>query len=244
MLSILPGLEAAHVTSLNNQRPSMLRLEGPTLSESARAAPGKRQIALTFDAGDGVDGLPELLAALRTTSVKCTFFLTGEWVQRYPKSAKQIVADGHEVGNHTWSHLDLTRLSDEEISWEIKRADVAIQACSGRSTRPLFRAPFGARNERVLRIAHTLGYRSVYWSLDTLDSVRPAKNSLFITSRVTTQPDKVLDGAIVLFHVGNVSTAHAIPEILQVLRTRNLEVVPVSALIPALSKNEALVKPQ
>ena len=104
------------------------------LSEIVRGAPGRRQIALTFDGGSSADALPELLAALRGASVKCTFFLTGEWVQRYPDSAKQIVADGHEIGNHTWSHPDLSTLSERDISWEIKRADAAIQAFSGRTS--------------------------------------------------------------------------------------------------------------
>ena len=77
---------------------------------------------------------------------------------------KQIVADGHEIGNHSWSHSDLTTLSDRDISWEITRADAAIQPFYGRSTHPLFRAPFGARNKRVLKVVDALEYRSIYWS--------------------------------------------------------------------------------
>ena len=171
---LLGFFEKGHIqTSLYSEFEQILN-EGSQvrpLSEVVRGAPWRRQIALTFDGGSGADALPELLAALRGASVKCTFFLTGEWVQRYPNSAKQIVTDGHEIGNHTWSHPDLTTLSDRDISWEIERADAAIQAFYGQSTRPLFRAPFGARNNRVLRVVHALGYRSVYWSLDSLDSV-------------------------------------------------------------------------
>jgi len=231
MFSLLPGLEATNVGSLNNERESMLGRGIRPMNEVVRGAPGRRQIALTFDAGAGADALPELLAAFRHASVKCTFFLSGEWVQRYPNSAKQIVADGHEIGNHSWSHPDLTTLSDRDISWEITRADAAIQPFYGRSTRPLFRAPFGARNKRVLKVVDALQYRSIYWSFDSLDSVGAPKSSTFIIARVTAQPDQVLDGAIVLFHVGNESTAHALPNILRILKARHFECVFVSSLI-------------
>lgn len=231
MLSLLPGLEATNVGSLNNERGSMSGRGIHPMNEVVRGAPGRRQIALTFDAGAGADALPELLAALRHASVKCTFFLTGEWVQRYPNSMKQIVADGHEIGNHSWSHSDLTTLSDRDISWEITRADAAIQPFYGRSTHPLFRAPFGARNKRVLKVVDALEYRSIYWSLDSLDSVGAPKSSSFIIARVTTQPDQVLDGAIVLLHVGNATTARALPDILRILKARHFECVSVSSLI-------------
>jgi peptidoglycan/xylan/chitin deacetylase (PgdA/CDA1 family) len=234
LFSLSPTLESAGDGLILNQRKPMLGLEPHTTDEAVRVAPGRRQIALTFDAGDGVEALPELLASLWNASVKSTFFLTGKWVQRYPDSVKQIVTDGHEIGNHSWSHPDLTALSDQEISWEIKRADIAIRSFYGRSTRPLFRAPFGARNEQVLGVVEALGYRSIYWSLDSLDSVGPLKNSSFIIARITEQPDQVLNGAIVLFHVGNESTARALPEILRNLKARHLECVVVSSLISHL----------
>lgn len=234
VLWVLTGLEAAQAKSSHEQQGSTSGSQVRPLSEIVRGAPGRRQIALTFDCGGGADALPELLAALRDASVKCTFFLSGEWVQRYPNSAKQIVRDGHEIGNHTWSHPDLTILSERDISSEIKRADAAIVTLYGRSTRPLFRAPFGARNSRVLTVVHALGYRSIYWSLDSLDSVGSAKSSSFITAMVVSQPDQKLDGAIVLLHVGNDSTAHAVSEILRVLKARHFEFVSVSALIPSL----------
>jgi len=237
MFSLLPTLESACAGSIGNQWKSMLRVAPNATGEVVRVAPGRMQIALTFDAGDGVDALPELLTALRDASVKSTFFLTGEWAKRYLNSAKQIVADGHEIGNHSWSHPDLTTLSDRDISWQIKRADTAIRSFYGQSTRPLFRAPFGARNQRVLGVAEALGYRSIYWSIDSLDSVGPPKGASFIVARITGQLDQVLDGAIVLFHVGNESTARALPEILRIMKARHFKCVVVSSLIPTSKKS-------
>jgi hypothetical protein len=162
---LLPRLEAINVGSLNNEPGSMLGHGIHPINEVVRGGPGRLQIALTFDAGAGADALPELLAALKDASVKCTFFPTGEWVQRYPSSVKQIVAARHEIGNHAWSHRDLTTLSDGDISWEITHADAEIQPLYGRVGAP--------------------------------------KSSSFIIARIAGQPDQVLDGAIVLFHVGN-----------------------------------------
>ena len=192
--------EPLHAVLLYHQ-PSMSTARASTLTygEVTRAAPGKGEIALTFDASGSADGLSQLLAVLRDASVRCTFFVTGEWLQRYPKGAKQILAGGHEIGDHTWSHPDLTRLSDQGISAEIQRADAAIQIAFGHRARPLFRAPFGARNERVLKVAYGMGYRSIYWSIDSLDAIRPAISSVSIVSNILKERDETLDGAIVRF---------------------------------------------
>jgi len=71
----------------------------------------------------------------------------------------------------------------------------------GHRARPLFRAPFGARNERVLKVAHGMGYRSIYWSIDSLDAIRPAISSVSIVSNILKEPDETLDGAIVRFNL-------------------------------------------
>lgn len=125
---------------------------------------------------------------------------------------------------------------ESDVTWEIQHADIVIRSLSGRSTRPLFRTPFGARNQRVLGVIHALGYQSIYWSLDSLDSVGAPKSASFIVARIANQPDQILDGAIVLFHVGTESTARALPEILRVLKARHFECVVVSSLIPMESE--------
>jgi peptidoglycan/xylan/chitin deacetylase (PgdA/CDA1 family) len=122
-----------------------------------------------------VFALDKLLAALDSANVRCTFFLTGRWASQHPDLAKEIHSRGHEIGNHSWSHPDLTLLDTDRIRSEVSRTDAFLTGITGQSPRPYFRAPFGARNLRVLSILADLGYNSIYWTLDSLDSVNPKK---------------------------------------------------------------------
>jgi peptidoglycan/xylan/chitin deacetylase (PgdA/CDA1 family) len=138
----------------------------------------------------------------------------------------------------TWSHLSLTEQSDDVVRDEILRAERAIVQVSGQSPRPRWRAPYGARDERVLKIASNLGYRSIRWTLDSLDGVEPAKSSQFLIDRITSKSDAELDGAIILFHVGIRSTADALPSIVANLQGRGFRVVTISQLLKPAPKPE------
>jgi peptidoglycan/xylan/chitin deacetylase (PgdA/CDA1 family) len=199
--------------------------------EISRGPQTRHVVALTFDAGGETDGLPRLLSALKAAKIHCTFFLTGRWASQHPELAREIRADGHEIGNHTWSHPDLTRLGDQQVRNEILRNDALLTPIIGHSPRPLFRAPYGARDARVLRLANELGYTSIYWTLDSLDSIDPPKTPEFLISRVTGRPDPALDGAIVLMHVGEPATAAAVPVILADLQRRGFKFATVSELL-------------
>src|SRR5687768_12452044 len=108
---------------------------------------------------------------------------------------------------------------------------MCLMNTSGQSPRPRLRAPFGERNERVLRIAANLGYRSIYWTIDSLDSVEPRKTPEFLIDRITSKTDAELDGAIILMHVGIKSTAEALPAIIENLQERGFKLVTVSTLL-------------
>jgi peptidoglycan/xylan/chitin deacetylase (PgdA/CDA1 family) len=199
----------------------------PELGSGKGSAGGK--IAITFDAGAGGDPVPTLLAALDQYGVKCTFFLTGKWVDKYPEYARDITAAGHELGNHTYSHKDLRSLSDEEIRRELQRAEEAIIRATGVSPKPYFRPPYGGRDKRVLAVAAGCGYQSVYWTLDSFDSVKKGITAEEIRDRVV---GRAKDGDIILCHCGSAATAAALPEILKQLKER-FTLVPVSALAEA-----------
>ena len=159
------------------------------LGEVDRGPRGKNEIALTFDAGAEAECFDDLITALANAHVSSTFFITGRFVHDHADCAAEITKHGHEVGNHTWSHLNLTEQSDEVVRDEIMRAERAIVQVSGQTPRPRFRAPYGIRDERVLKIASNLGYRSIYWTLDSQDGVEPAKTPQFLIDRITSKSD-------------------------------------------------------
>ncbi len=190
-------------------------------------------IALTLDAGAGAAPTPRILAALRERGVTITFFLTGRWMRANPNLVRQMVADGHELANHTVNHPDLTTLDDDAIRRELNETEAILQEIApGATTRPFFRPPYGAYNERVLRVALSEGYLPVYWTLDSLDSVGEPKTPEFLIERVTRKlsPDD-LRGAIILAHCGSESTADALPEILDRFTAMGFEVRKLSEVM-------------
>jgi len=175
--------------------------------------------------------MPQVLAALRERGLHITMFITGKYAERYPDAVKQAVADGHEIANHTYSHRDSLLLTDAELTEEFARTEEIIRDLTGISTKPYWRPPYGSRNNHVLNVAVSRGYRSIYWSLDSHDSVGAPKTPDFIFNRVTNTPGVNLDGAIVLQHFGSPASASALPLILDRLQEMGLQVVTVSELI-------------
>jgi peptidoglycan/xylan/chitin deacetylase (PgdA/CDA1 family) len=230
-------LHASHPTTAERAQPT-----GPqnasaigSAGEVLRGPRGKSEIALTFDAGAEAECFDDLIMALERAHVNSTFFITGRFARGHSDCAAEITKRGHEIGNHTWSHLNLTQQPDDVVRDEITRAERAIVQVSGQNPRPRWRAPYGARDERVLKIATNLGYRSIYWTLDSLDSVEPAKSPQFLIDRITSRSDTELDGAIILMHVGVRSTADALPAIISNLQGRGFHLVTISKLLePAL----------
>ncbi|MDP2660599.1 MAG: N-acetylmuramoyl-L-alanine amidase, partial [Dehalococcoidia bacterium] len=114
-------------------------------SEIVRGPAGP-MVALTFDLGSGATHTPAILETLEKRGIKTTFFMTGQWVDANPGLARRILDLGHEPGNHSYSHPDFTELSDQKILGELSRMEEALQKATGRSPKPWFRPPFGARN--------------------------------------------------------------------------------------------------
>ena len=230
-------LHASHPKAGTARRAGVAERTGP-FGEVDRGPRGKNEIALTFDGGAEAECFEDLITALGHAHVNSTFFITGRFTQAHADCAAEITKYGHEIGNHTWSHLNLTQQSDDVVRDEIAQAERAIVQRSGQSPRPRFRAPYGARDERVLKIAATLGYRSIYWTIDSLDGVEPAKTPQFLINRITSKSDAELDGAIILMHVGVRSTADALPAIIANLQGRGFHLVTISKLLEPAPKAE------
>ncbi|MDH6115293.1 peptidoglycan/xylan/chitin deacetylase (PgdA/CDA1 family) [Kitasatospora sp. MAP12-15] len=158
---------------------------------------GPMTAALTFDDGPSPIYTAQILALLRQYGVTATFFMIGANVEKYPDVVRQVVDEGHRLGNHTWSHPDLGDLSDAQIRDEIERTSDLI-ATVGRTRPPvLFRAPGGNFTPASLTICADLGLRPISWSVDPMDWSRPGTDVI-----VATVMDHTRTGSIVLEHDG------------------------------------------
>lgn len=192
----------------------------------------KPWVALTLDAGANADPVPRMLQTLREQHVTLTFFLTGTWIKTNPELTRQIVADGHEIANHSFSHADMTHLDDHTIRDELADTEAIAQTVAATSSRPFFRPPYGSTNERLLRLVAQEGYLPILWTLDSLDSVGEPKTPAFLVDRITASlPAEQLRGAIILAHCGNASTADALPQILARFATQGFEVRKLSDVL-------------
>lgn len=199
-----------------------------TSREVTAGSSTEKLVALTFDAGSSAHPVPAILQALAQHNVRSTFFLTGQWIERHPEAARQIVEAGHELGNHSWSHPPFTSLSSEQIREQLRRTEeIAMRVC-GRTTKPLFRPPFGDRDERVRQVVAEEGYLTIYWTIDSWDSVKKDITPQEIFQRVMR---RVRPGAIVLMHCGSEATAQALPQLLQALEAQGYRAVTVSELL-------------
>lgn len=190
------------------------------------------RVALTLDAGAGSEPVPSILATLRERDIRVTFFLTGAWVRDNPDLARQIVADGHEIANHSLNHPDFRDLENEQIVDELDSTERLIKEIAGVTARPFFRPPYGAYDRRVLLTVAEQGYLPIYWTLDSLDSVGEPKTPEFLVERVTTTlTAEELRGAIILAHCGSAATAEALPTILDRFDELGLEVRPLSEVL-------------
>lgn len=191
----------------------------------------EKKIALGINCAWGSSDLPAVLDALDDAGVKATFFLVGTFVDRYPESVQEIAARGHELGNHSDTHADLTTLDEAGIEAEISGCSDKIEALTG--TRPtLFRCPSGAYNNRAVNTAWDLGYEVIQWSVDSLDW----KNLTLPEMEARILPNLTY-GDILLFHSGTTYTAAALPRLLAEIQAMGYTFVPVGELIYPGSRN-------
>ncbi|MET8976886.1 polysaccharide deacetylase family protein [Streptomyces sp. NPDC004539] len=177
-------------------------------------------VALTFDDGPVAD-TKRLLKTLSDRNVRATFYLVGQNVARNPSVAKAIANGGNQIGNHSWDHADLTKLSAAKISSQFSRTDTAIRNATG--LRPsTVRAPYGANNAAVRKAA---ARPLVHWSIDTLDWKYRDTARLIRTVTTQTRP-----GDIVLMHDIHKTTVSAVPGIITGLKSRGFHIVTVDQL--------------
>lgn len=222
--------KAAIVTPQMNVHREFSNELGPRIYRALHAAPIQRDgkmIALTFDDGPYPIFTPLLLDQLDALNVRATFFLIGRDALQWPTLAQRIVADGDEIGDHTYSHPDLDHETPLEVRYEILRGSTALWSVTRDPTvNWLMRPPHGRYNEETLRVAQQLGYHVVLWTDDSGDwrTVTP-QEIVSHAERYATRPE------IILLHSGKLATIEAIPEIVKLFRAGGYRFVTVSRLL-------------
>ena len=156
-----------------------------------------------------------------------TFFATGGWVEAYPDDVKKIIEAGHAFGNHSENHKFMTRLTDEQKKQELMKVHDKVKALTGYEM-CLFRPPYGDYNDAVVKVADSLGYYTIQWSVDSLDWKDYGVDSIV---RTVTQHKSLDSGAIILMHNGAKYTADALDSIITSLEEQGYSFVTVAELI-------------
>lgn len=181
-------------------------------------------IAVTFDASWGADNTPKLLDILDEYDAKCTFFLVGLWVDKYPDMVQAIVERGHEIGNHSATHPHMSKLSESKMLEELRMMSDKVEKLTG--VRPtLFRPPYGDYNNSVIRTVRSAGYEAVQWSVDSLDWKNISPQDMI------RRAGKVGKGDIILFHNDSQYLLDALPTLLQSYKEQGLQMVKVSDIL-------------
>jgi peptidoglycan/xylan/chitin deacetylase (PgdA/CDA1 family) len=183
-------------------------------------------VAITFDDGPHGGQTPRLLKMLKDRGIKATFFVVGQCVAESPEVAKQIVTEGHEIANHSWSHPQLTTLSESSVRDQIDRTHNVIKQTTG-VTPALLRPPYGSFTTRQRAWANSVwGYKTILWDVDSLDWKHrsPAKTESIILSQTK-------KGSIILCHDIHKTTVDAMPATLDALRAKGFKFVTVTELL-------------
>ncbi len=186
--------------------------------------PGKPQVALACNIFWGEEYLPAMLDTLDRAGVKATFFIGGSWAKRHPDLVRELAVRGHELGNHSYSHPHPNTLGIAQNQEQILRTEKLVEELTGVKT-TLYAPPYGEFNTAVLAAAAGLGYKTILWSVDTVDWKRPPAET--ILNRVL---GKVHNGAIILMHPTE-PTAQALPELIFRLQGKGYTIKPVSDIL-------------
>ena len=222
LLGLLATFSVVHFTSGISLIPT---------SNQARKLPiysvgtDEKKISISFDAAWGNSHTRPILDILDEYGVKTTFFLVKFWAEKYQEDVLEISQRGHEVQNHSATHPDMRTLSEDEICEEVQITGDVIENITG--IKPdLFRPPFGAYDNKVIETTEGLGYKVIQWSVDSLDWKDISADQ--IVDRVVS---RVEPGSIVLFHNDGKYVEEYLPRILEQVKDKGFEVVPIGQLI-------------
>ena len=185
------------------------------------------KIALSFDAAWGNEQTQTILDICKKHDIKVTFFMTGGWVEKYPDSVKAIAAAGHDLGNHSENHKQMSKLSKSQCIDELMKPHNKVKELTGIEM-TLFRPPYGDYNNTVIQAAKECGYHSIQWDVDSLDWKDYGSQSIITT--VCDNPH-LGNGSIILCHNGAKYILDALDTIIETLQGKGYQFVKMSELI-------------
>ena len=185
----------------------------------------ENKVALTMNCAWNADDIDNILGTLEKNNVKITFFVVGEWVDKYPEAVKKIHAAGHEIANHSNKHPHVNKLSLEENISEIKQCSEKVKNLTGTET-VLYRAPYGEYNNTVINAAKEGNHLAIQWNIDTVDYTGIEGQDMWQRLQ-----DKIKSGSIILMHNGTKHTADSLEMLIKNINNKGLKIVKVSDLI-------------
>lgn len=171
------------------------------------------------------DDIDNILDTLEKNQAKITFFMVGDWIEKFPEAVKKIHQAGHEIASHSDTHPHVNNLSYEKNIEEIEKSNDKIEKITGKRTK-IYRAPYGEYNNTVIQAAQDKGYNTIQWSLDTLDYTGLTGDEMWKRLEA-----KIKSGDIILMHNGTKHTADSLDMLLKNIKAKELEVVRISDLI-------------
>lgn len=190
------------------------------------------RMSITVNVDWGEEYIPLMLEIFKQKNVKVTFFVTGKWTAKFPDLVKRISDDGHEIGNHGYSHVHPNELSRQGLVQHIEKAEQTIYDTIGVRTN-LYAPPYGEYNKQVVETADQIGYKLIMWTADTIDWQRPSPE--VILNRVIKKASK---GGIVLMHPIQ-QTVQALPTMIERLKEKGYQLVPISENLSIPSAGES-----
>ena len=185
----------------------------------------ENKVSLTMNCAWNADDIDKILEILNKCDVKITFFMVGDWAQKYPDAVKKIYDAGHDIGNHSDTHPHVNTLNYEKNVEQISECSKKIEQITGVKT-TLYRGPYGEYNDTIIKAAKDNGHTVIQWSIDTLDY-----NGLDEDQMWDRIKNKLTSGSIILMHNGTEHTADSLEAIINNIKERGYEIVPVSKLI-------------
>ncbi len=186
-----------------------------------------KKVSLSFDTAWGNEDIQTVLDILDKQEVKATFFMTGEWIDKYPEDVKKIAKAGHDLGNHSENHKQMSQLSADQSKDEIMMVHDRVKKLTGIDM-SLFRVPYGDYNNTVIGTARDSGYYTIQWDVDSQDWKDYGASD--IVKKCTDNKD-LGNGSIILLHNGAKHMPHALEDVIKGLKDQGYELVPVSELI-------------